>query len=204
MHTLTFFFWMLFGWQKFCLFQCKLKAEILLLKVKMTFTLLTSDQCICLKEMITQWCFRLQTLPAPTSPPPLLRLCRAIIMDNYSNNFYNLSLIYSRVHSKLLPNKDMIYIFLNHLHLNSLLTDPEIFVSDNEEDIVEISRTTGIMVDPVYNVKAIRGMLHEMNTNPGRFKGHRILYIHTGEYNFSTSSFDKYLLPSLWQRAHIP
>lgn len=48
------------------------------------------------------------------------------------------------------------------------------------EDIVEISRTTGIMVDPVYNVKAIRGMLHEMNTNPGRFKGHRILYIHTG------------------------
>ncbi|CAH3157720.1 unnamed protein product [Pocillopora meandrina] len=35
------------------------------------------------------------------------------------------------------------------------------------EDIVEISRTTGIMVDPVYNVKAIRGMLHEMNTNPG-------------------------------------
>ncbi|CAH3157715.1 unnamed protein product [Pocillopora meandrina] len=35
------------------------------------------------------------------------------------------------------------------------------------------------MVDPVYNVKAIRGMLHEMNTNLGRFKGHRILYIHT-------------------------
>ena len=71
----------------------------------MTFTLLTSDQCICLKEMITQWCFRVQTLPAPTSPPPLLRLCRAIIMDNYSNNFYNLSLIYYRVHSKLLPKK---------------------------------------------------------------------------------------------------
>ena len=88
--------------------------------------------------------------------------------------------------------------------MNSLLTDPEIFVSDNEEDIVEISTTTGIMVDPVYNVKSIRRMLHEMNTNPGRFKGHRILYIHTGEYNFSTSSFDKYLLPSLWLRAHIP
>ena len=72
--------------------------------------------------------------------------------------------------------------------MNSLLTNPEIFVSVNEEDIVEISRTTGIMVDPVYNVKAIRGMLHEMNTNPGRFKGDRILYIHTGEYNLSTSS----------------
>ena len=88
--------------------------------------------------------------------------------------------------------------------MNSLLTNPEIFVSDNEDDIVKISRTTGIMVDPVYNIKSIGRMLHEMNTNPGRFKGHRILYIHTGEYNFSTSSFDKYLLPSLWQRAHIP
>ena len=43
-------------------------------------------------------------------------------------------------------------MFLNRLHLNSLLTNPEIFVSVNEEDIVEISRTTGIMVDPVYNM----------------------------------------------------
>lgn len=48
------------------------------------------------------------------------------------------------------------------------------------ENILEISTTTGIMVDPVYNIKAIRGMLHEMKNNPGRFKGHRILYIHTG------------------------
>ena len=39
------------------------------------------------------------------------------------------------------------------------------------------------MVDPVYNIKAIRGMLHEMVNNPGRFKGHKILYIHTGKYN---------------------
>ena len=72
--------------------------------------------------------------------------------------------------------------------MNLHLTNPDIFVSVHEEDIVEISRTTGIMVDPVYNVKSIRRMLHEMNTNPGRFKGHRILYIHTGEYNLSTSS----------------
>ncbi|KAJ7384352.1 hypothetical protein OS493_022465, partial [Desmophyllum pertusum] len=47
-------------------------------------------------------------------------------------------------------------------------------------NIIEISSTTGILVDPVYNIKAIRGMLQEMKTNPGRFKGHRILYIHTG------------------------
>ena len=38
-------------------------------------------------------------------------------------------------------------------------------------------------MDPVYNIKAIRGMIHEMKNNPGRFKGHRILYIHTGKCN---------------------
>ena len=48
------------------------------------------------------------------------------------------------------------------------------------ENIIKISRTTGILVDPVYNIKAIRGMLTEMKNNPGRFKGKRILYIHTG------------------------
>ena len=30
------------------------------------------------------------------------------------------------------------------------------------ENIIEISRTTGVLVDPVYNIKAIRGMLTEM------------------------------------------
>ena len=39
---------------KFLFISVLFQAEILLLKVKMTFTLLTSDQCICLKEMITQ------------------------------------------------------------------------------------------------------------------------------------------------------
>ncbi|XP_073256234.1 uncharacterized protein [Porites lutea] len=48
------------------------------------------------------------------------------------------------------------------------------------ENIIKISRTTGILVDPVYNIKAIRGMLTEMKNNPGRFKGKRVLYIHTG------------------------
>ncbi|CAH3152023.1 unnamed protein product, partial [Porites evermanni] len=47
------------------------------------------------------------------------------------------------------------------------------------ENIIEISRTTGILVDPVYNIQAIRGMLTGMKNNPGRLKGKRILYIHT-------------------------
>ena len=50
------------------------------------------------------------------------------------------------------------------------------------ENIIEISSTTGILLDPVYNIKAVRGMLKEMTNNPGRFKGRRILYIHTGMY----------------------
>ena len=58
------------------------------------------------------------------------------------------------------------------------------------ENIIEISRTTGILVDPVYNIKAIRGMLTEMKSNPSRFKGKRVLYIHTG------TTFHHYLPPS--------
>ncbi|EDO27428.1 predicted protein, partial [Nematostella vectensis] len=48
------------------------------------------------------------------------------------------------------------------------------------EDIVRISSTTGIMLDPVYTIKSVRGMLAEMKNNPSRFKGKRVLYIHTG------------------------
>ena len=62
------------------------------------------------------------------------------------------------------------------------------FVSVNEEDVMEISRTTGIMADPVYKVKAIRGMLHKTETNSGRFKGHRKKVHHL---KFSTSDFEK-------------
>ncbi|KAL9979751.1 hypothetical protein ACROYT_G017459 [Oculina patagonica] len=51
---------------------------------------------------------------------------------------------------------------------------------DDLETILEISSTTGVLLDPLYNITAIRAMLAEMNNNPGRFKGRRILYIHTG------------------------
>lgn len=46
--------------------------------------------------------------------------------------------------------------------------------------IIKLQRTSlrfqeQLEVDPVYNIKAIRGMLTEMKNNPGRFKGKRIL-----------------------------
>ena len=34
-----------------------------------------------------------------------------------------------------------------------------VFCYQIAENIIEISKTTGILVDPVYNIKAIRGML---------------------------------------------
>ncbi|KAL9965368.1 hypothetical protein ACROYT_G029159 [Oculina patagonica] len=51
---------------------------------------------------------------------------------------------------------------------------------DELETILEISSTTGILLDHVYNIKAVTGMLAEMKNNPNRFKGRRVLYIHTG------------------------
>ena len=51
--------------------------------------------------------------------------------------------------------------------------------------IMEVSRTTGIMIDPVYTGKAVFGLVNELKSNPDRFKGKRILYIHTGKYMFN-------------------
>ena len=48
------------------------------------------------------------------------------------------------------------------------------------EDALKISTATGIMLDPVYTLKGVRGMLSEIKGDPNRFKGHKILYIHTG------------------------
>ncbi|XP_046335287.1 bifunctional D-cysteine desulfhydrase/1-aminocyclopropane-1-carboxylate deaminase, mitochondrial-like [Haliotis rufescens] len=46
--------------------------------------------------------------------------------------------------------------------------------------IVEVSSTTGVLVDPTYTGKAAWGLVQEMKNNPGRFKGRRVLFLHTG------------------------
>ena len=46
--------------------------------------------------------------------------------------------------------------------------------------LLEIFTTTGVSVDLVYTLKGVRGMLSELQSNPGRFAGKRILYVHTG------------------------
>jgi len=50
------------------------------------------------------------------------------------------------------------------------------------ELLVNIGQSTGVMLDPVYTLKAVRGMLKEMELNPSRFNGKRILFIHTGGF----------------------
>ena len=37
-----------------------------------------------------------------------------------------------------------------------------------------------MILDRVYSAKAAHGMVMEMQNNPGRFKGTRILFLHTG------------------------
>ena len=46
--------------------------------------------------------------------------------------------------------------------------------------LTDIAVQTGIVLEPVYTLKGVQGMLGELNSNPGRFAGKRILYIHTG------------------------
>ena len=48
------------------------------------------------------------------------------------------------------------------------------------ELLCSIARTSGIILDPVYTIKAFNGLKHELENNPDRFKGKRILFIHTG------------------------
>lgn len=55
-----------------------------------------------------------------------------------------------------------------------LSTDEEL------EFIMEVSQKTGIFLDPVYTGKAVLGLVKELKSNPSRFHGNRILYIHTG------------------------
>lgn len=43
-----------------------------------------------------------------------------------------------------------------------------------------IATTTGIICDPVYVGKGAKGLISELNSNPARFQGERILFLHTG------------------------
>ncbi|XP_052766596.1 uncharacterized protein LOC128207599 [Mya arenaria] len=52
--------------------------------------------------------------------------------------------------------------------------------TDVLEYITRVSSSTGILLDPYYTGKAALGLARELRDNPGRFKGTRILFVHTG------------------------
>ena len=51
---------------------------------------------------------------------------------------------------------------------------------------MKVCQESGILLDYSYTLKAVNGMLTEMKENPRRFKGNRVLYVHTGMH-FSSS-----------------
>ena len=55
-----------------------------------------------------------------------------------------------------------------------------VYIIYDTEQLVTIAATTGIVLDPTYTLKGVQGLLGEMEKNPARFKGRRILHIHTG------------------------
>uniref|UniRef100_A0A0E0CS38 D-cysteine desulfhydrase n=1 Tax=Oryza meridionalis TaxID=40149 RepID=A0A0E0CS38_9ORYZ len=46
--------------------------------------------------------------------------------------------------------------------------------------VKDIATATGIVLDPVYSGKAAYGMLKDMGANPTKWKGRKILFVHTG------------------------
>ena len=50
--------------------------------------------------------------------------------------------------------------------------------------LVDICQKTGVLLDSCYTAKAVKGMVTEMKENPKRFKGNRVLFIHTGNRYF--------------------
>nr|CAD1827227.1 unnamed protein product [Ananas comosus var. bracteatus] len=48
------------------------------------------------------------------------------------------------------------------------------------EFVKKIAAATGIVLDPVYSGKAAYGMLKDMDKNPAKWKGRRVLFVHTG------------------------
>lgn len=54
------------------------------------------------------------------------------------------------------------------------------YTDQDAEQLISIAATTGIVLDLTYTNKAVKGLLTEFHVNPARFKGNRILFIHTG------------------------
>ncbi|XP_060204267.1 putative D-cysteine desulfhydrase 1, mitochondrial [Lycium barbarum] len=52
--------------------------------------------------------------------------------------------------------------------------------ADELKFVKQVAEATGVILDPVYSGKAAYGMMKEMNENPRKWEGRKILFIHTG------------------------
>lgn len=51
------------------------------------------------------------------------------------------------------------------------------------EMVISVTSATGVPVDTTYTGKTVWAMVSEMATSPGRFRGNRVLFIHTGQFS---------------------
>ncbi|PHT87831.1 putative D-cysteine desulfhydrase 1, mitochondrial [Capsicum annuum] len=52
--------------------------------------------------------------------------------------------------------------------------------ADELKFVKQVAETTGVILDPVYSGKAAYGMMKDMDENPRKWEGRKILFIHTG------------------------
>ncbi|CAI5971881.1 unnamed protein product [Closterium sp. NIES-64] len=77
--------------------------------------------------------------------------------------------------------------------------------TEEELQLVQsVAQSTGIVLDPVYSGKALRGLLQDMKQNPDEWAGRRVLFVHTGGL---LGMYDKVqqLLPMVggWERMAV-
>ena len=54
------------------------------------------------------------------------------------------------------------------------------------ELLIEVSTSTGIILDTAFTLKTYQIMMYMMKETPERFKGNRVLFLHTGmQYSYS-------------------
>ena len=70
--------------------------------------------------------------------------------------------------------------------------------------LTDIAGRTGILLDPTYTLKAVRGMLIEIEANPRRFSGHNIMFLHTGGlYSMMDGRLDHVMKKQVTDRRQI-
>ena len=57
------------------------------------------------------------------------------------------------------------------------------------ESLIEVSTSTGIILDTAFTLKTYQIMMYMMKETPERFKGNRVLFLHTGmQYSWDCNS----------------